>query len=203
MSGKGKKLLTESEFRKFSSLAKLDKLTGRLVKEMYLQEEDPKDPKDPLKEADMDDMDGMDDMGDEYVPEGEDEEDGDMEVDLEDEEDEEGGEEEGSGSEIRMQIEDALQDLLSLIDRALDRAGIGDVMDVETGEEGAEGQEDAEGGDVPEVAPPAPMGGDMTAPEGDDKALMETVAKRVMNRLREISKNSSKQNKVAPRRTRK
>ena len=100
----------------------------------------------------------------------------------------------GGMSELRGQIEDALENLLGLIDQGLEKADMGDVMDVEADDEGDEGMGGMEGGDAEmDAAPPAPEGG------MDDEELMETVARRVARRLQRESKVDAKSDLIAER----
>jgi hypothetical protein len=100
----------------------------------------------------------------------------------------------GGMSELRGQIEDALESLLSLIDQGLEKADMGDVMDVEADDEGGEGMGGIEGGDAEmDASPPAPEGG------MDDEELMETVARRVAQRLQRESKVDAKSDLIAER----
>ena len=100
----------------------------------------------------------------------------------------------GGMSDLRGQIEDALENLLGLIDQGLEKADMGDVMDVEADDEGDEGMGGMEGGDAEmDAAPPAPEGG------MDDEELMETVARRVALRLQRESKVDAKSDLIAER----
>lgn len=102
----------------------------------------------------------------------------------------------GGMSELRGQIEDALENLLGLIDQGLEKADMGDVMDVEADDEGDEGMGGMEGGDAAmDAAPPAPEGGMGM----DDDELMETVARRVAQRLQRESKVDAKSDLIAER----
>lgn len=195
---KTKSLLTESEFKKFASLSKLEKVAGKVFKENFLKEmshydeEDEEDKNPPgsrfgkpmQEEADMEvEMEPEDDM----APEG----------DMGPEDDMAPDDMEGEGGDVRMQIEDALQNLLGLIDDALGKAGIGDVMDVETAED-TEGEEGVEGGD-PMAAPPDPMEDEEALQESDAEELTEMVAKRVMARLKNKKALNAKADNIANR----
>lgn len=213
-----KKLLTEAEFRKFTKLANLEPLNTYQLKEMYGapgnrdEEEDPKLPlnKQPVNEMDEEGEEDQleeellalfeEDEGEEEMPEEEGEEEMGGEDEEEMPEDDEGEEEMpdveiddqgGEGGELKTQIEDALQGLLGLIDQALESAGMGDSMDVQTGEEGDEGMEAPEGGDL-SGAPPAP-------PMGDMEQLAETITRRVTQRLQRESKLDRKAEMIAER----
>ena len=137
--------------------------------------------------------DEMPDMGDEEETAMEPVEDEPMDMpDVEMTDDDMGG---GDMSDLRGQIEDALENLLGLIDQGLDKADMGDVMDVEADDEGDEGMGGMEGGDAEmDASPPAPDEGGM-----DDEELMETVARRVARRLQRESKVDAKSDLIAER----
>jgi hypothetical protein len=217
-----KNLLTESEFKKFMKLARLEPLSSNKLSEMYGEgrggmspamrddkpgEKDEKDEKDEEDESLEEELSALfeeeDEMPmdmdmeaggeeDEDVPPVEDEEMPDVELD-----DEEGmGDEEMGGDVDNSEIESALTSLLDLIDQKLDAAGAGEMMDVETEDEpeGDEGMGGIEGGDAEmDAAPPAPEGG------MDDEELMETVARRVARRLQRESKVDAKSDLIAER----
>lgn len=210
-----KNLLTESEFKKFMKLARLEPLSSNKLSEMYGEgrggmspamrddkpgEKDEKDEEDESLEEELSalfeeedempmDMD-MEAGGeeDEDVPPVEDEEMPDVELD-----DEEGmGDEEMGGDVDNSEIESALTSLLDLIDQKLEAAGAGEMMDVETEDEpeGDEGMGGIEGGDAEMgAAPPAP----------DDEELMETVLRRVARRLQRESKVDRQSTVIAER----
>lgn len=207
-----KTLLTEGEFKKFMKLARLEPLAGEKLSEMYgsgrpgmrddkpgMREPGMKDEEEDeldeelsalFKEEDeMPDMDGEEETAMEPV---DDEPMGDDEMpDVELADDDAGG---GDMGDLRGQIEDALENLLGLIDQGLDKADMGDVMDVEADDEGDEGMGGIEGGDAEmDAAPPAPEGG------MDDEELMETVARRVARRLQRESKVDAKSDLIAER----
>jgi len=143
------------------------------------------------EEDEMPDMDG----GDETVMEPvEDEPMGDDEMDMPDVEMTDGEMDGGGMADLRGEIESALENLLGLIDQGLEKADMGDVMDVEADDEGDAGLEGDEGGD-------AEMGAALPAPEDemDDEGLMETVARRVARRLQRESKVDAKSNLIAER----
>lgn len=205
-----KNLLTESEFRKFMKLARLEPLSSNKLSEMYGSgrpgmrdaepdseyEEDEEleeelsalfEEEDEMK-MDMDMEAGGEE--DEDMPPVEDEEMPDVELD-----DEEGmGDDEGmEGGADNSEIESALTNLLDLIDQKLEAAGAGDMMDVETEDEpeGDEGMGGIEGGDAEmDAAPPAPE---------DDEELMETVLRRVARRLQRESKVDRQSTVIAER----
>ena len=86
----------------------------------------------------------------------------------------------GGMSDLRGQIEDALENLLGLIDQGLEKADMGDVMDVEADDEGDEGMGGMEGGDAEmDAAPPAPEGG------MDDEELMRLLLTVLLAAFRE------------------
>ena len=219
-----KTLLTEGEFKKFMKLARLEPISGEKLSEMYgsgrpgMREPGMRGDKDckcgtpgcPDCEPGMKDdglaedlaslfeeEDEMPDMGGEEetaMEPVEDEPMGDDEMDMPDVEmtdDEMGG---GDMADLRGEIESALENLLGLIDQGLDKADMGDVMDVEADDEGDAGLEGDEGGD-------AEMGAALPAPEDemDDEELMETVARRVARRLQRESKIDAKSNLIAER----
>jgi hypothetical protein len=213
-----KTLLTEGEFKKFMKLARLEPLAGEKLSEMYgsgrpgmrddkpgmrnpgmrepgMRDEEEEDELDEELSALFEEEDEMPDMGGEeetaMEPVG-DEPMGDDEMpDVEMTDDDMGG---GDMGDLRGQIEDALENLLGLIDQGLDKADMGDVMDVEADDEGDEGMGGMEGGDAEmDAAPPAPEGG------MDDEELMETVARRVARRLQRESKVDAKSDLIAER----
>jgi hypothetical protein len=160
---------------------------------MREEEEDLAEDLDALfeEEDEMPDMGGEEETAMEPV---DDEPMGDDEMDMPDVEmtdDEMGG---GGMADLRGEIESALENLLGLIDQGLDKADMGDVMDVEADDEGDAGLEGDEGGD-------AEMGAALPAPEDemDDDELMETVARRVARRLQRESKVDAKSNLIAER----
>ena len=200
-----KNLLTESEFRKFMKLARLEPISSNKLSEMYgsgrpgvrdgdegdeeLEEELSAlfEEEDEMK-MDMDMEAGGEE--DEDMPPVEDEEMPDVELD-----DEDGmGDDEGmEGGADNSEIESALTNLLDLIDQKLEAAGAGDMMDVETEDEpeGDEGMGGIEGGDAEmDAAPPAPE---------DDEELMETVLRRVARRLQRESKVDRQSTVIAER----
>jgi len=210
-----KNLLTESEFKKFMKLARLEPLSSNKLSEMYgsgspgmrdakpgMREPGSRDEEDEELEEELSalfeeedemkmDMD-MEAGGeeDEDMPPVEDEEMPDVELD-----DEEGmGDDEGmEGGADNSEIESALTNLLDLIDQKLEAAGAGDMMDVETEDEpeGDEGMGGIEGGDAEmDAAPPAPE---------DDEELMETVLRRVARRLQRESKVDRQSTVIAER----
>ena len=134
--------------------------------------------------------DDMPDMGgeEETAMEPVDDEPMDMDVEMDDDM---GGDE---TAELKARIESSLEDLMKGLDDLMGMAGAGDMMDVETDEEGDEGMEDIQGGDagMDDVAPPAP--GAM-----DDEKLMETVARRVAQRLQRESEVDAKSDLIAER----
>ena len=220
-----KTLLTESEFKKFMKLARLEPLAAEKLAEMYsapakADEEDddavtaegrkdkkakPGMRKKVMREEDLEldedlaalfeeddemhEMRGGDDMPEpeETAMEPVDDEPMDMDVEMDDDM---GGDE---TAELKARIESSLEDLMKGLDDLMGMAGAGDMMDVETDEEGDEGMEDIQGGDagMDDVAPPAP--GAM-----DDK-LMETVARRVAQRLQRESEVDAKSDLIAER----
>jgi len=214
-----KTLLTEGEFKKFMKLARLEPIAADKLSEMYgsgrpgmrddkpgMREPGMREPgmrdeeEDELDEelsALFEEEDEMPDMGDEeetaMEPVG-DEPMGDDDMDMPDVEladDDMGG---GDMGDLRGQSEDALENLLGLIDQGLDKADMGDVMDVEADDEGDEGMGGIEGGDADmDAAPPAPEGG------MDDEELMEVVARRVARRLQRESKVDAKSDLIAER----
>lgn len=201
-----KNLLTESEFKKFMKLARLEPLSSNKLSEMYgsgrpgvRDEENEEDEgleeelsslfeeEDEMK-MDMDMEAGGEE--DEDMPPVEDEEMPDVELD-----DEEGmGDDEGmEGGADNSEIESALTNLLDLIDQKLEAAGAGEMMDVETEDEpeGDEGMGGIEGGDADmDAAPPAPE---------DEEELMETVLRRVARRLQRESKVDRQSTMIAER----
>ena len=213
-----KTLLTEGEFKKFMKLARLEPLAAEKLAEMYAPgKDDEKDkddvraegrkakkPKKVMREEELEldedlaalfeEEDEMPDMGgeEETAMEPVDDEPMDDEMpDVELADDDMGG---GDMGDLRGQIEDALENLLGLIDQGLDKADMGDVMDVEADDEGDEGMGGMEGGDAEmDAAPPAPEGG------MDDEELMETVARRVARRLQRESKVDAKSDLIAER----
>jgi len=206
-----KNLLTESEFKKFMKLARLEPLSSKKLSEMYgsgspgmrdtkpgvrdEEDEEGKDLEEELsalfEEEDEMQMDmDMEAGGEEDMPPVEDEEMPDVELD-----DEDGmGDDEGmEGGADNSEIESALTNLLDLIDQKLEAAGAGEMMDVETEDEpeGDEGMGGIEGGDAEmDAAPPAPE---------DDEELMETVLRRVARRLQRESKVDRQSTVIAER----
>jgi len=200
-----KNLLTESEFRKFMKLARLEPISSNKLSEMYGSgrpgvrdgDEGDEELEEELsalfEEEDEMDMDMDMEAGgeeDEDMPPVEDEEMPDVELD-----DEDGmGDDEGmEGGADNSEIESALTNLLDLIDQKLEAAGAGDMMDVETEDEpeGDEGMGGIEGGDAEmDAAPPAPE---------DDEELMETVLRRVARRLQRESKVDRQSTVIAER----
>ena len=211
-----KTLLTEGEFKKFMKLARLEPLAGEKLSEMYGSghpgkddEEDEDDvppgmrggkPSPVMREEEEDlaeDLDALFEEEDEMPDMGGEEEtamepvDDEPMPDVEMTDDDMGG---GDMGELRGQIEDALESLLGLIDQGLEKADMGDVMDVEADDEGDEGMGGIEGGDAEmDASPPAPEGG------MDDEELMETVARRVARRLQKESKVDAKSDLIAER----
>lgn len=207
-----KNLLTESEFRKFMKLARLEPLSSNKLSEMYgsgrpgirdakpdSENEEDKELEEELSalfEEEDEAMDlGMEAGGeeDEDMPPVEDEEMPDVELD-----DEEGmGDDEGmEGGADNSEIESALTNLLDLIDQKLEAAGAGEMMDVETEDEPEGGEGDMggiEGGDTNnmDAAPPAP--------EDDMASLEETVLRRVARRLQRESKIDRQSTVIAER----
>jgi len=216
-----KTLLTEGEFKKFMKLARLEPLAAEKLAEMYSApakaDDDERDdikaegrpakkakPKKAMRKEELeldedlaalfeedDEMRAGDDM-----PEPEPEETAmepveDEPMDMPDMDDDMGGDE---TAELKARIESSLEDLMKGLDDLMGMAGAGDMMDVETDEEGDEGMEDIQGGDaeMDDVAPPAP--GAM-----DDEELMETVARRVAQRLQRESKVDAKSDLIAER----
>ncbi len=214
-----KTLLTEGEFKKFMKLARLEPLAAEKISEMYgsgragmrddkpgmrdkeEEEEDEPGMREPVMREEEEDLaedlaalfeeeDEMPDMGDEEETAMEPVDDEPM-PDVEMTDDDMGGADMG---DLRGQIEDALENLLGLIDQGLDKADMGDVMDVEADDEGDEGMGGIEGGDAEmDASPPAPEGG------MDDEELMETVARRVARRLQRESKVDAKSDLIAER----
>ena len=216
-----KTLLTEGEFKKFMKLARLEPIAADKLSEMYgsgrpgtrdekpgmrnpgmrepgmRDKEEEEDELDEELSALFEEEDEMPDMGGEeetaMEPVG-DEPMGDDDMDMPDVEladDDMGG---GDMGDLRGQIEDALENLLGLIDQGLDKADMGDVMDVEADDEGDEGMGALKGGDADmDAAPPAPEGG------MDDEELMEVVARRVARRLQRESKVDAKSDLIVER----
>lgn len=100
----------------------------------------------------------------------------------------------GDMADLRGEIESALENLLGLIDQGLEKADMGDVMDVEADDEGDAGLEGDEGGDTE-------MGAALPAPEEEvmDDELMEAITRRVARRLQKESKVDAKSDLIAER----
>ena len=209
-----KNLLTEAQFKKFMRLARLEPIASDKLSEMYGNpgmrdckcgtpgcEDCSPGMKDTTREEDLsEDLASLFKEEDEDMPPVDDEvevEDdmGDMEVaDVEVEDDMGDMEMDDTGGDLNTDIESALTGLLDLIDQKLEKAGAGEMMDVETDEEG-EGMEDIEGGDSElDVAPPT-----TDVEVVDDEDLMETVARRVARRLQRESKVDAKSGVIAER----
>jgi len=203
-----KTLLTEGEFKKFMKLARLEPISGEKLSEMYgsgrlgmRDEEDEPGMRQPgMREEELDEDlaalfeedDEMPDMGSEAETAIEPVGDEPMEMpDVEVTDDEMDG---GGIADLRGEIESALENLLGLIDQSLDKADMGDVMDVEADDEGDAGLEGDEGGD-------AEMGAALPAPEDemDDDELMEAVTRRVALRLQRESKVDARSDLIAER----